>query len=61
MGESVSEATIITWSKNIGDMGQLFVDARASYGFNSIQIKDEYGESNIGGVIFSLGYAYTLQ
>ena len=48
-------------SKNIGDMGQLFVDARASYGFNSIQIKDEYGDSNIGGVIFSLGYAYTLQ
>ena len=48
-------------SKNIGDAGQLFVDARASYGINSIQIKDEYGESNIGGVIFSLGYAYTLQ
>ena len=48
-------------SKNIGDAGQLFIDARASYGFNSIQIKDEYGESNIGGVIFSLGYAYTLQ
>ena len=48
-------------SKNIGDTGQLFIDARASYGINSIQIKDEYGESNIGGVIFSLGYAYTLQ
>ena len=48
-------------SKNIGDAGQLFIDARASYGFNSIQIKDEYGESNIGGVIFSLGYAYTLK
>ena len=48
-------------SKKLGDTGQLFVDARISYGINSIQIKDEYGESNIGGVIFSLGYAYTLQ
>ena len=48
-------------SKKLGDTSQLFVDARASYGINSIQIKDEYGDSNIGGVIFSLGYAYTLQ
>jgi hypothetical protein len=48
-------------SKKLGDTGELFFDARASYGFNSIQIKDEYGESNIGGVIFSLGYAHTLQ
>ena len=48
-------------SKKLGDTGQLFVDARISYGINSIQIKDVYGESNVGGVIFSAGYAYTLQ
>jgi hypothetical protein len=48
-------------SKKLSDTGELFFDARASYGFNSIQIKDEYGESNIGGVILSLGYAHTLQ
>ena len=48
-------------SKKLGDTGQLFVDARTSYGINYIQIKDVYGESNVGGVIFSAGYAYTLQ
>lgn len=48
-------------SKKLNTSSELFLDARASYGFNSIQINDEYGESNIGGVIFSLGYAYTLQ
>jgi hypothetical protein len=48
-------------SKNINDKNEVFMDARASYSFNSIQIKDEFGESKIGGVIFSLGYAYTIQ
>tara|TARA_R110000787_G_scaffold108621_3_gene217046 strand:- start:2151 stop:3005 length:855 start_codon:yes stop_codon:yes gene_type:complete len=48
-------------SKKLSESSQLFLDARASYGFNAIQINDEYGESNIGGVIFSLGYAHILQ
>ena len=48
-------------SKKLSDSGELFFDARVSYGINSIQIKDEYGESNIGGVIASLGYAHIIQ
>ena len=44
-------------SKNLNANSELFFDARASYGFNTIQINDQYGESSIGGVIFSLGYA----
>lgn len=48
-------------SKKLSEKGELFFDARASYGFNTIQIKDEYGESNIGGVIASLGYAHIIQ
>ena len=47
-------------SKKLSESSEIFFDARASYGFNSIQIKDEYGESNIGGVIFSLGYAHKI-
>jgi hypothetical protein len=48
-------------SKNLNASSELFFDARASYGFNTIQINDQYGESSIGGVIFSLGYAYKIQ
>jgi len=46
--------------KKINDKSEIYVDARASYGFNAIQLQDTYGESNIGGVIFSIGYAYSL-
>lgn len=46
--------------KRIGDMSELFFDARASYSFNAIQIDDSFGESRIGGVIFSLGYSHSL-
>ena len=48
-------------AKKLGDKSEIYFDARASYGFNSIQIKNEFGESHIGGVIFSLGYAYSIQ
>lgn len=48
-------------SKKLGTKSEVFVDARASYSFNSIQINDDFGKSNIGGVIFSLGYAYAIQ
>ncbi len=47
-------------SKKIGN-GEIFIDARASYSFNSIQIKKDFGKSHIGGVIFSLGYALQIQ
>ena len=47
--------------KKINDKSEIYLDARASYGFNSIQIKEDYGKSHIGGVIISLGYAYTIQ
>lgn len=48
-------------SKGISDKSELFIDARVSYSFNAIQINDDFGKSNIGGVIFSLGYAYRVQ
>ena len=48
-------------SKKLSDSGEIFFDIRGSYGLNKIQIKDEYGESNIGGVIASLGYAHIIQ
>ncbi len=48
-------------SKSLSDKSELFIDARISYSFNSIQINDDFGKSNIGGVIFSLGYAYSIQ
>ncbi|MFT4645249.1 MAG: hypothetical protein ACI8RP_000671 [Urechidicola sp.] len=47
-------------SKKLDESSNIFIDARASYGFNAIQINDQYGESNIGGIIFSFGYAYKL-
>lgn len=46
---------------DIGSKSTIFADARASYSFNSIQINDDFGKSHIGGIIFSLGYAYTIQ
>ncbi len=47
-------------SKKVSDKGTFFADARASYSFNTIQINDTFGESRIGGVIFSMGYAHAL-
>ena len=46
--------------KKLGEKSELFLDARGSYSFNPIQIKEVFGKSHIGGVIFSLGYAFTL-
>lgn len=51
----------IELSADIGSKSMIFTDARVSYSFNSIQINDSFGESHIGGIIFSLGYAYTIQ
>ena len=47
-------------SKKMGNKGELFVDARTSFSFNTIQIDEVLGESRVGGVIFSLGYAHSL-
>ena len=47
-------------SKKMSEKGELFFDARASYSFNAIQIQDIYGESRVGGVIFSFGYSHSL-
>ena len=47
--------------KKLTDKSELFLDARAAYGFNAIQFKEVFGKSHIGGVIFSLGYAYKIQ
>jgi len=47
-------------SKKMSEKGELFFDARASYSFNAIQIQDTYGESRVGGIIFSFGYSHSL-
>lgn len=46
--------------KKIDTKSEIFIDARAAYGFNAIQFNEVFGESHIGGVVFSLGYAYQL-
>jgi len=46
--------------QKVGDKSEIFLNARASYSFNAIQFKEEHGQSHIGGVIFSLGYAFEL-
>jgi len=46
--------------KKLGNKSEVYVDARASYSFNAIQINKKKKKSNIGGVIFSLGYVYSV-
>ncbi len=48
-------------SKTITDKSELFLDARAAYSFNAIQHQEVFGQSHIGGVVFSLGYAYQIR
>ena len=47
--------------KKIGDKSEVYLDARASYTFNYIQLRNVYGETNVGGVIISMGYVYSIQ
>lgn len=47
--------------KKIGEKSEVYLDARASYSLNYIQIRDVYGKTNVGGVIISLGYVYSIQ
>ena len=46
--------------RNINDKHQVYLGFRGSYGFQSLQKDSTFGESKIGGLVFSLGYAYTL-
>jgi len=45
--------------KNFG-RSEVFVDAKVSYGLSTIQRDSTFGESTVGGVIFSIGYSYRL-
>ena len=47
-------------SKSLGDHSELFFEVRGTYGFIKIQENSQFGESRIGSVLFSLGYAYKL-
>ena len=46
--------------KSIGEKSEIFIEARGTYGFITIQENEAYGKSNIGSFVFSLGYAYKL-
>lgn len=48
-------------SKKINSKSEVFLDVRAAYGFNAIQFEEQFGQSHIGGVVFSLGYAYKIR
>jgi len=39
---------------------EVFFDTRTALGLTSIQKNSVFGESKVGGIIFSIGYAYTL-
>ncbi len=46
--------------RKITEKHEVFLGFRGSYGFTPLQKNKEFGESHIGGLVFSLGYAYTL-
>jgi hypothetical protein len=46
--------------RKLNEKHQVFLGFRGSYGFKTLQRNKEFGESNVGGLVFSLGYAYTL-
>jgi hypothetical protein len=46
--------------RKLNEHHQVYLGFRGSYGFTSLQKNEEFGESKIGGLVFSLGYAYTL-
>lgn len=39
---------------------EVFIDAKTSYGLSHIQRNSVFGETVIGGIIFSVGYAFVL-
>lgn len=46
--------------RKLNEKHEVFLGFRGSYGFTALQRNEEFGESHIGGLVFSLGYAYTL-
>ena len=46
--------------RKLNEHHQVYLGFRGSYGFQSLQKDSTFGESKIGGLVFSLGYAYTL-
>jgi len=46
--------------REISDKHEIYLGFRGSWGAKTIQKDKVYGESHIGGLVFSLGYAYTL-
>ncbi len=46
--------------RKLNEKHQVFLGFRGSYGFKPLQRNEEFGESVVGGLVFSLGYAYTL-
>ena len=46
--------------RKLADKHEVFLGFRGSWGAKTIQKDKVYGESHIGGLVFSLGYAYIL-
>lgn len=46
--------------RKIAERHELFLGFRGSWGYTTIQKDEVFGESHIGGLVFSLGYAFTL-
>ncbi len=47
-------------NRKLGEKGALIFDARSSVSFRPLQVDEVFGNSNVGGVVFSLGYAFSL-
>lgn len=46
--------------RRLNEKHEVFLGFRGSYGFKPLQKNEEFGESVVGGLVFSLGYAFTL-
>lgn len=46
--------------RKIAEQHEVYFGFRGSWSYNTLQKEEVYGESHIGGLVFSLGYAYTL-
>ena len=47
--------------RKIADKHEVFVGFRGSWGAKSLQKDEVFGDSHVGGLIFSLGYMFTLE
>lgn len=46
--------------REITEKHEIYLGFRGSWSYNTLQKDKIYGESHVGGLVFSLGYAYTL-